>query len=615
MAETKWISSSSEVKSVRRIFLSTVRDLITVWLQENGKHFPNEFLMISGGLKVYVRPESQVFGELPATWVTFGDQGNQWYRGNVSIPQFSESFQIIIEGIRGSSYIGDTAIDDVSINTVDCENVGNLTDNTFGITSDSCRGRCRESDNSSVCGCNDDCVESGICCEDFMSICTKSDGDDNKDEQPFGRTTIVTTILDISDTDAELTTIETSAKDESSDSVSSSVAPVSQATFVSSSISTRTSEKESEKHDDFAVTATEIITSLENDFPNTSTRITEATSPISLSNISTTVPGTSSIPSALSSSSTSSTTTITSTTKSTTTPTVTSTTKSTTTPTVTSTTKSTTTPSTTSTQSTTTKSIMFSSFSTLLSSASIDEKLTSTSSSVSTNPSTTVATTISEFQTELPETQSTRKTYNLRPRTRTTTMMTSSTKEISTLNTPLLLSTLAYESTSLRSSSAGVSSTTETPIPTRVTNSHYIRPTKMTSIVPTVWIHPQISMISSPIRIVTTTTKSASILRKTTKKFTPFDPRIKPTEMSKFDTEAHAAKTSSSDDRQPVITIISVIIVIIICAAAGLVFFIKRWKVKKLSKIEDDSEMRFLSENEVVEYSDSSALDRINFNP
>ncbi|GFT51498.1 hypothetical protein NPIL_532451 [Nephila pilipes] len=105
MAETKWISSSSEVKSVRRIFLSTVRDQITVWLQENGKHFPNEFLMISGGLKVYVRPESQVFGELPATWVTFGDQGNQWYRGNVSIPQFSESFQNVSRSFRGPLYI------------------------------------------------------------------------------------------------------------------------------------------------------------------------------------------------------------------------------------------------------------------------------------------------------------------------------------------------------------------------------------------------------------------------------------------------------------------------------------------------------------------------------
>lgn len=51
-------------------------------------------MIFLGGLRVYVKPESHVFGELLPTWTEYGDQGNRWIRGNVTIPQFNENFQV-----------------------------------------------------------------------------------------------------------------------------------------------------------------------------------------------------------------------------------------------------------------------------------------------------------------------------------------------------------------------------------------------------------------------------------------------------------------------------------------------------------------------------------------
>ncbi|GFY44351.1 uncharacterized protein TNIN_490621 [Trichonephila inaurata madagascariensis] len=559
-----------------------------------------------GGLKVYVKPESQVFGELPAAWVTFGDQGNHWFRGNISIPHFSERFQIIIEGIRGTSYIGDSAIDDVSVRTVDCDNVGNSTDNdTSVIMADSCRGRCRESDNSSSCGCNDDCVWSSTCCDDFSSICTKGEGDESKEEIPIpvDRPMFGTTIRLETET-VDLISSETSTQG-STDSIS--ILPTLQSTSVSSPISTSSNPKESEISVDITVNVT--VPSSEVKSSNPTTKISDATS--SMSTTSTTISSTSSTSSSSSSSTTTTpattTTSTTTTTTTTTTPiptTSTSTTPpptaSTISPTTTSTTSSTTTTSTTS-PTTTTSATVKSTLPITSSSVSILSSSTSTLSSkpvvvpieVSstlprvTTPTTPATTTTPEPQME--STQSTRRIYNLRPRVRTTPITTSSTRSISALTTQ------AYQSTSTQQSSRVFSPTIHTSTKIHVTTSRSVFrwPTTPT-----------------PARVLTDPPPIYVDLRKN---FTS-KPIVKPSEISVLDTEAHAAK-ASSDNGQPVITIISVIIVIIICIAAGLVFFMRRLKAKKLSKLEDDSEMKFLSENEVVEYSDSSALDRINFNP
>ncbi|GBN51765.1 hypothetical protein AVEN_52942-1 [Araneus ventricosus] len=52
-----------------------------------------EKIFLKGGLRVYVKPESHVFGELPPAWVLYGDQGNRWLRGNITLPHISENFQ------------------------------------------------------------------------------------------------------------------------------------------------------------------------------------------------------------------------------------------------------------------------------------------------------------------------------------------------------------------------------------------------------------------------------------------------------------------------------------------------------------------------------------------
>ncbi|WP_411026962.1 hypothetical protein, partial [Salmonella sp. s55044] len=54
-----------------------------------------------------------------ATWTKYGSQGNQWILGQVSIHVFTPT-QIVFEGVRGSSFTGDIALDDISIVAGDC---------------------------------------------------------------------------------------------------------------------------------------------------------------------------------------------------------------------------------------------------------------------------------------------------------------------------------------------------------------------------------------------------------------------------------------------------------------------------------------------------------------
>ncbi|CAF1046788.1 unnamed protein product [Didymodactylos carnosus] len=45
-------------------------------------------------------------------WTLSGNQGNEWNAARVSLPQCASEFRIIVEGIRGTSYTGDIALDD-----------------------------------------------------------------------------------------------------------------------------------------------------------------------------------------------------------------------------------------------------------------------------------------------------------------------------------------------------------------------------------------------------------------------------------------------------------------------------------------------------------------------
>lgn len=144
-----------------------------------------------GRLRIYIKPESHVFVELTPVWEKSGDQGNQWLRGNVTIPPLSESFQVVIEGVRGISYLGDTAIDDVSLLNTNCSALDSL-NATEGeeASGDSCRGRCHEQDNSTSCGCTVACESDNTCCSDYAKLCAEGNNEQpsGEDESATGKT-------------------------------------------------------------------------------------------------------------------------------------------------------------------------------------------------------------------------------------------------------------------------------------------------------------------------------------------------------------------------------------------------------------------------------------------
>ncbi|CAL1278429.1 unnamed protein product [Larinioides sclopetarius] len=542
----------------------------------------------TGGLRVYIKPESHVFGEQPPGWALYGDQGNHWYRGNITLPRLSENFQIIIEGVRGSSYIGDTAIDDVSLNDGDCESIGNSTDNTSETFSDSCRGRCREFSNSSACGCNDDCVATRSCCYDFESICTKNtetETDETKNETTTDHTTVKYSSQTPGASETKVTEVTQPGTTDIPETPAQSLIP--ETTQLHTETTTLTTK-------DVNVTVIQPVIS------STTTSTEKPTLPTTTSSTSTSTIATTTT--------TKATTTQSTTTKLTTTTlpsTATSTTTTTPIPIPTTSTPSTTTSTTTTTPMpiTTTSTPSTTTFKTTTSTVTTTTPKPPIIIVSSTPPSTTTTiTTVTPRQTTTTDEPSTRKIYNLRPRNRTTVStytLTSAitTKAPSVTSTPLDMPTTAERTTSTKLTTP-LTFTTSVPI---IVTTRSTTTTKLTTFLPkpiTTTLSPKITLAPP----------------EPTRKFTVEQERV--TDKSKIESEAHASKTESvSNAGAPVVTIVSVIIVILICAIVGALFFVRRWKDQKLSKIDDDSEMRFLSENEVVEYSDSSALDRINFNP
>jgi len=53
-------------------------------------------------------------------WSLSGQQGSQWLEGRVALCKIPSSYWIVFEGIRGSGYRGDIAIDDILIKDGDC---------------------------------------------------------------------------------------------------------------------------------------------------------------------------------------------------------------------------------------------------------------------------------------------------------------------------------------------------------------------------------------------------------------------------------------------------------------------------------------------------------------
>ncbi|XP_016353998.1 MAM domain-containing glycosylphosphatidylinositol anchor protein 2-like isoform X1 [Sinocyclocheilus anshuiensis] len=71
-----------------------------------------------GTLNVYLRQKSQM-GQDTSVWTLSGNQGDRWRQARVNINPTS-SFQMVLEGIRGSGIEGDIAIDDVTIEEGEC---------------------------------------------------------------------------------------------------------------------------------------------------------------------------------------------------------------------------------------------------------------------------------------------------------------------------------------------------------------------------------------------------------------------------------------------------------------------------------------------------------------
>ena len=55
-------------------------------------------------------------------WTRTGDQGDVWLEGAVSVPAQATPASVVLEGVRGSHWGGDMAVDDVVIKAGACPN-------------------------------------------------------------------------------------------------------------------------------------------------------------------------------------------------------------------------------------------------------------------------------------------------------------------------------------------------------------------------------------------------------------------------------------------------------------------------------------------------------------
>ncbi|XP_019641851.1 PREDICTED: MAM and LDL-receptor class A domain-containing protein 1-like [Branchiostoma belcheri] len=106
-------SSPQETGHIARLIspvLSTDTKCLEFWYHMYGDS--------TDDLNVYIRPTGRPLpGSL--TWSQTGDKGDVWKRARVHVEAASD-FNIVFEGVRGSSYRGDIAIDDVSFRTTPC---------------------------------------------------------------------------------------------------------------------------------------------------------------------------------------------------------------------------------------------------------------------------------------------------------------------------------------------------------------------------------------------------------------------------------------------------------------------------------------------------------------
>lgn len=96
-----------------------------------------------------------------AIWTLRGNQGDQWLQGIAYLPTCASEFNIIVEGVRGTSFTGDIALDDFRFDS--CYDTPPLANATCAATGTNptqflCRSRhCIPREN--ICDYEPDCCD------------------------------------------------------------------------------------------------------------------------------------------------------------------------------------------------------------------------------------------------------------------------------------------------------------------------------------------------------------------------------------------------------------------------------------------------------------------------
>ncbi|XP_038219249.1 MAM and LDL-receptor class A domain-containing protein 1-like [Zerene cesonia] len=178
-----YIESTSRVENDTARLISPIFDNS---LTDDGcfSFYYHMFGKTCGGLRVYQKPENvdmqtMLSSENREKYILFekwGNLGDVWFDEVAKLKNFSDNFQIIIEGVRGSSFTSDIAIDDVAIlQGSNCsEAASKAVTPSPKIPPDSCVGRCaiRQTQVNEIgCNCSPYCLAEDTCCPDFFEIC------------------------------------------------------------------------------------------------------------------------------------------------------------------------------------------------------------------------------------------------------------------------------------------------------------------------------------------------------------------------------------------------------------------------------------------------------------
>ncbi|XP_078695273.1 scavenger receptor cysteine-rich domain-containing protein DMBT1-like [Branchiostoma floridae x Branchiostoma belcheri] len=124
-------------------------------------------------------------------WSRSNNQGNSWHLASVQVYIIYQKccVQVVFEGVRGNSFRGDIAIDDVVLNPGSCPTGSTTTDDPWWWTTGSTTpgqsswwttlstGSCSSEGcgvNAGGCWCDRVCASTNDCCHDYVEVCESS---------------------------------------------------------------------------------------------------------------------------------------------------------------------------------------------------------------------------------------------------------------------------------------------------------------------------------------------------------------------------------------------------------------------------------------------------------